>query len=44
MNIKEPVMAIETKNYKAAIKDADGIIHYWKHNGEYDGYDHGYNC
>lgn len=39
--ISFPVKKVySSKIYPLMIVDADDIIHYWKHSGDYDGYSH----
>ena len=38
MDIKEPVKAQESDLYSAVLEGADGIVHFWLPNGDYDGY------
>lgn len=44
LTLQEPVTAKESGNYLAVIEDADGVVHFWKKDGSYDGHDMGCDC
>ena len=39
IKLKMPVKARKSDNYLVVLEDADGVIHYWSPDGNYDGYD-----
>ncbi len=39
LELAMPARAKPSGNYASVIEDADGVVHFWKANGEYDGYD-----
>ena len=39
IELKEPVKALPPENYLAILEDADGVLHFWKKDGTYDGHD-----
>ena len=39
VTIKSPIKVLNFEKYMLALEDADGVIHFWLKNGQYDGYD-----
>ena len=37
--LKLPFKVIPNELYSLVIEDADGVMHFWLKNGDYDGYD-----